>query len=745
MMSGLPRLPRYTRSRNDGLTKRDIMSNPFKKLIKISAGKLFKILFRIELKGFENYPFESPRVVIVANHVSLLDGVLLWLFLPSRVTFAINFFIAQKWWARWVTTFTHVFLLDRTKPMAIKSLIEYISTNQHCVIFPEGRITITGGLMKIYEGPGLIADRTKAQVLPIHIEGAQFSFFSRLNGKLKLHLFPKIQLTIFPPQHLIVSDELKGRQRRKALSEQLYEMMCEITFLSQNLNKTLFESLIEAQKQYSKRQIMVEDANQDTLTYRQLITRSFIFGQSIQRFIKTPETIGILLPNIISYPIVFFGLQTQFCVPALLNYTTSANQLIKCCKISNIKTIFTARKFIEVANLAATITALENESIQIIFIEDVREKISWMNRLSGSIYSFFPYRHYKNLQRAKRIHFAADKIAIILFTSGSEDTPKGVALSHQNLQANRFQLTTKLCFTQQDSVFNALPLFHALSLNSGFLAPILSGLKVFIYPTPLHFRKIPELCYETNATILFSANTFLAKYAKFANPYDFYNLKYIFAGAEKLQDETRQLWLEKFGIRILEGYGTTETSPVLAVNTTMQNKTGTVGKFLPHIQYQLKPIEGIHKGGELWVKGPNIMMGYLSAENPDTLSLVKDGWHCTGDVVDIDEEGFITIQDRTKRFAKIGGEMISLSSIETCIAQLWPNFYHAAIAQFDPQKGEQIMLVTTYPYATRQMIIDHAKHLGLSNLAIPKQIRMIAKMPLLATGKIDYRELIALK
>ncbi len=728
-----------TASREKGLNSYSSSKN----LIKIIARKLFKVLFRIELKGLENYPINSKRVVIVANHVSLLDGILLWLFLPINVTFAINFFIAQKWWASWVPLFTRVFLVDPTQPMAIKSLIEYIATNQHCVIFPEGRITTTGGLMKIYEGPGLIADHTQALLLPIHIEGAQFSIFSQLSGKLKLHLLPKIQLTIAPPQYLTVPTDLKGRQRRKALSEQLYDIMCETAFSSKNLNKTLFESLIEAQKNYGKRQIIIEDISRKTLSYQQLLMRSFIFGKAIQRLIKAQEIIGMLLPNTMSHLIVFFGIQTRFGVPALLNYTISTDQLVKCCKTSGINTIFTARKFIETANLITTIAALEQEGIQIVFIEDIAKQITSINRLLGFFWSFLPNIYYKKSQKIIGANTTEliNNPALILFTSGSENTPKGVVLSHQNLQANRFQLTTKLSFTLQDTIFNALPLFHAFSLNAGFLVPIFSGIKVFIYPTPLHFRKIPELCYETNATILFSANTFLAKYAKFANAYDFYSLKYVFAGAEKLQNETHQVWLEKFGIRILEGYGTTETSPVLAVNTPIQNKTGSVGKLLPHIHCQLKPIEGIQEGGELWVKGPNIMLGYLNIENPGTLTATKDGWHSTGDIVCIDQAGFITIQDRIKRFAKIGGEMISLSSIETCINQLWPDFLHAVISKSDPQKGEQIILVTTHPEAARQTIIQHAKELGLSNLAIPKEIRIIAKMPLLATGKINYRDL----
>lgn len=341
-----------------------------KKVIKKIVGGILKLLFRLQIDGIENYPIHSKRLVIVANHVSLLDGVLLWVFLPHDLTFAFNVFTAQKWWASWTKAFTRTFLVDPTHPMAIKSLIEYITTDQHCVIFPEGRMTITGGLMKIYEGPGLVADRSEAAILPIYIEGAQFSFFSRLSGKLKLHLFPKIKLTLFPSRYLTVSSDLKGRQRRKALSAELYDIMCEIAFLSQDLNKTLFQSLIETQNQYGKNKIILEDITRKTITYRQLIARSFILGKPIASFTTTSEIIGILLPNTMTHLIVFFALQTHFRVPALLNYTMSPHQLIGCCKIAHIKTILTAKKFVETANLSTLISTLKNENLCIIFIMD---------------------------------------------------------------------------------------------------------------------------------------------------------------------------------------------------------------------------------------------------------------------------------------------------------------------------------------------------------------------------------------
>lgn len=703
--------------------------NQTKKILK----KLFQLLFRIQLNGLENYPTTAPRLVIVANHVSLLDGILLWLFLPSPLTFVINIHTIQKWWAKWIKPFAPIFLVDSSNPMAIKSLIEYIETNQHCVIFPEGRMTTMGGLMKIYEGPALVTDRTHATLLPIHIEGAQYSFFSRLRGKTRQHLFPKITISIFPSKTITAPSDLKGRKRRKIMSQQLYQILCEINFLSQNAYKTLFQSLIEAKKCYGKNYVILKDTNYQSLTYHQLMARSFIFSNMIQKITQPSETIGILLPNTIAYVVIFFGLQACSRIPALLNFAMNPTKVVKCCQIAALKTVITSKKFVEVGKLNELIAALKTAGLNILFIEDILEKIGPIHRITGYLQALFPSYYYTQNDPNN-----CKKPAIILFTSGSEGDPKGVLLSHYNLQSNIFQILTKLNFNSKDIVLNALPFFHAFSFNAGLLLPIFTGVCILIYTTPLHLRKIPELCYEFNVTALFSADTFLAGYAKYANPYDFYTLRYIFAGAEKLKEETRKLWLDKFGLRIFEGYGATETAPVLALNNIVENKPGTVGKLLPGIQYQLKPVEGISSGGELYVKGPNIMLGYLRVDNVGEIEKNESGWYATGDIVSIDEEGFITIQDRRKRFAKIGGEMIPLTEIEICIRQLWPGFQHAVIAQPDPKKGEHIILFTTYPNATRQTIVEHAKQLGLSNLAIPKQVKVIFKMPLLATGKIDY-------
>jgi acyl-[acyl-carrier-protein]-phospholipid O-acyltransferase/long-chain-fatty-acid--[acyl-carrier-protein] ligase len=327
---------------------------------------------------------------------------------------------------------------------------------------------------------------------------------------------------------------------------------------------------------------------------------------------------------------------------------------------------------------------------------------------------------------------------VVLFTSGSEGTPKGVVLSHRNLLANRHQLASVVDISPKDIVFNALPVFHSFGLTGGLLMPLLAGARTFLYPSPLHYRTVPEFVYGVNATIFFGTDTFLSGYARVADNYDFYSVRYIFAGAERVKPETRRVWFEKFGIRILEGYGATETSPALAVNTPMHFKAGTVGRLLPGIQHRLERVEGIDGGGRLFVHGPNVMLGYLRADKPGVLEPLADGWYDTGDIVDFDAEGFVTIKGRAKRFAKVAGEMVPLGAVEDFVAKLWPDEQHAVVAVPDPKRGEQLVLVTERADANRAALAAAAREAGLPEIFVPRTIVPVPHVPILGTGKIDY-------
>lgn len=706
-------------------------------LIKSFLQWIFTTLYKVEIKGLENYKkLKDEKVIIISNHLSLLDPVLISAYAPDKLTFAINTFVAKLWPVRILLFFVETFPLDPTNPNATRSLIEKIKAKTRVVIFPEGRITVTGSLMKIYEGPGMIADKADAWILPVRIDGAQYTPFSRLKGKVRTRMFPKITLTFLEPQKLNLPEELTGRPRRFKAGAQLYDLMSAMIFESSDYRKTLFQSILDVRSVHGKRHVVAEDIDRKPLTSGQLVTRSFILGEAIARTSQPGEYIGVLLPNAVNTLITFFALQAYGRVPTMLNFSTGSKNILAACATAQIKTVYTSRRFIDKAELQNTESAILESEVALVYLEDLAKTISLWDKLTGLIKGQFPQATYKATHKVQASHLPAT----VLFTSGSEGMPKGVVLSHENLQANCSQAAARVDFGPRDTILNALPMFHSFGLTGATLLPLLAGAKIFLYPSPLHYRVIPEMSYESGATILFGTDTFLSGYAKHGHPYDFYSLRYVFAGAEKLKDETRRIWVEKFGLRLLEGYGATETSPILSLNTPMQNKPHTVGRFLPGIEYKLEPVPGIKSGGRLWVHGPNVMLGYLLADNPGVLVPPKDGWYDTGDVVDIDDEGYITIKGRLKRFAKVGGEMVSLAAVENLISSLWPEYMHVVVSIPDEKKGEQLVLVTDYPDANREAIIAHIRESGTGEINNPKKILTVDQIPLLATGKIDYVE-----
>jgi len=395
------------------------------------------------------------------------------------------------------------------------------------------------------------------------------------------------------------------------------------------------------------------------------------------------------------------------------------------CRAANVKHIVTSRTFIERAHLDKIVEALEPD-FDVIFLEDVRSEITFGDKWRGLMaagHSLVPRD--------------PDDPAAILFTSGSEGAPKGVVLSHRNILANAAQAEARIDFGRSDKVFNVLPVFHSFGLTVGLMLPLVSGVRIYLYPSPLHYRIVPEMIYGVNATIMFGTDTFLAGYARSAHAYDFRSLRYIMSGAESVKETTRRTYMEKFGLRILEGYGVTETAPVLALNTPMFNRFGTVGRLLPGMEARLEPVHGVEEGGRLHVRGPNVMLGYVRAENPGTIERPPGGWHDTGDIVTIDADGFITIKGRAKRFAKIGGEMVSLAAVEALAADLWPDAMSGVATVPDARKGERLVLVTTKTDPKRSDLAAFARARGASEMMVPAEVLVVDKLPLLGSGKID--------
>jgi acyl-[acyl-carrier-protein]-phospholipid O-acyltransferase/long-chain-fatty-acid--[acyl-carrier-protein] ligase len=692
---------------------------------------ILRVLYRVEVEGLEHARAAMPHAVIAANHASFLDGLLLGAFLPGDPIFAVDTFIARKWYAKPFLAVVNAFPVDPTNPLSIRAMIRAVEAGSACIIFPEGRITTTGGLMKVYEGPAVIAERAKAALVMVRIDGAEFTPFSRLAGKVRRRWFPRLRIRILPPRRLTSAEGVTGRARRAALRRALRDEMVQTMFETAPMETTLFDALLEARRQHGGGHPIADDIEFTPLSYRGLIAGSFALGRVLASRTTRGERVGVLLPTSRAAVVTFFGLQAEGRVPAMLNFSTGPAAAQSACKAAEISLVVTARKFVEKARLEPLVAALATQTT-VLYLEDVRGEIGAFARVSALLRSIVARPNHR------RARARASDPAVVLFTSGSEGTPKGVVLSHRNLLANRHQLGAVVDFNPRDIVFNALPVFHSFGLTGGLLLPLLAGVRVFLYPSPLHYRTIPELSYGVNATIVFATDTFLAGYARVADNYDFYSVRYVFAGAERVKAETRRVWSEKFGIRILEGYGATETAPALAVNTPMHFKAGTVGRLLPGIEHRIETVEGIDDGGRLFVRGPNVMLGYLRADNPGVLDPPRDGWYDTGDIVQLDAEGFVTIKGRAKRFAKVAGEMVPLGAVEELVARVWPSAMHAVVTVPDIRRGEQLVLITEQKDAARAPLAASAREAGLPEIFVPRTIVHVAKVPLLGTGKIDY-------
>jgi len=700
-----------------------------------------KLIYRVRVKGLEHYRAAGPRVLIVANHTSFLDAALLAVFLPDRLMFAINTQIARQWWMKPILRIVDAFPLDPTNPYSLRSLVRLLQTDRRAAIFPEGRITLTGSLMKIYPGPGLVADKSGAMLLPVRIDGAQYTPFSRLRGRLRLRWFPQITLSIQPPQRLRIAPEIRGRARRTEAGKQLADLMTEMMFATSNYRRTIYEALLDARRVHGGRHVIIEDIERVPLKFDQLFARAEALGGLMARQTQRGEIVGLMLPNAIAAVAAFFGLQARGRVAAMLNYTLGAQSLLAACRAAEIRRVYTSERFVNAAKLERVVDRLR-QVVEVTYLEELREQVTPAFKLGVALKApFARWRH-------ARLRVLPEEPAIVLFTSGSEGAPKGVVLSHMNVLANREQVVARFDFGAQDVVLNALPLFHSFGLTAGTLLPLLSGIRTFFYPSPLHYRIVPELAYDVNATIMFGTNTFLAGYARFAHPYDFYSVRYAFAGAEKLKDDTRRTWTDRFGVQIFEGYGATETSPVLASNTPIDSRPGTVGRFLPGIEFALDPVPGV-EGGLLSVRGPNVMLGYVRADRPGVIEPPStargEGWYDTGDIVSIDSNGFVTIEGRAKRFAKIAGEMVSLAAVEDLATRAWPDAQHACVNVPDAAKGEQLVLVTTRKDPVRAELLAQAKADGVAELNVPRRFVFVSSLPLLGSGKTDYpavRELV---
>lgn len=686
---------------------------------------ILKTWFRVEIDGAEHLHTTGPAIY-VANHTSFVDGPLLFSLIDREVSIAVHTAWAKGKLLGWLGGILNIAPVDPQKPMAAKALAHSIRAGGAALIFPEGRISTHGALMKVYPGTAWLVDAAQAPVISISIDGLASSIFTRRIPGLARRIFPKVRIRISAPQRLDISAELRGKARREAATGALQDMLQAGRFASLSYPRSIPQAFHEARKSLDPKAIAIQDPLGTSLTRGKLAVAAAAFSEILQHKTAPGEHVGVLLPGVAAAPVVLLGLWRAGRAAAILNPTLGTAPMLSTIETAGIRTILSSHAFVEKAGLGTLVADLEAQGIAFLWTEDLKAGIDFRAKLRAALAA----------RRAADVRLSPNDPAVVLFTSGTEGAPKGVVLTHGNLVANTAQIRTRTDVSASDRVITALPLFHSFGLTAGVLLPLLAGASLMIYPSPLHYRVIPEVSYAHRATLIFGTDTFFAGWGRRASPYDFSSIRAAIAGAEPVKAATRDLWMTRFGVRILEGYGATEAGPVVALNTPMENRPGTVGRPMPGLETRLEDAPGTG-GRRLLIRGPNVMAGYLLS-GKEGLHAPDAGWYDTGDIVQIDDDGFISIVGRAKRFAKVGGEMVSLAAAETLGAQVWPDAQVAAIAVPDARKGERVILAVTAAGATRADLSSAAKAAGLAEITVPSEVLVLDKIPLLASGKADY-------
>ena len=714
---------------------------------------LVRLLFRF--RAFNEDALRTPGpVLLIPNHTSWFDWLFIGVCLGDDWKFVTSSTTAQKSWLhKFVMVNSRTFPIDNASPYAVKHMAEFLLKGGKLVLFAEGRISRTGTLMKLFDGTGFLIHKTHAKVITAYLRGASRLPYSPNPGWKRC--FPKITAHFSEVLTAPHEEHLSTSQSRAIFTRWLRDQMVGQQFRTEmEFGPATVPAAIAETAADVPGKVILEDATLTRLTYRKLFIGARLMGEKIAAACGDSPSgtahIGVLLPNMNATPVVLLALWQQGKVPAVLNYSTGTATMLACVELAGLKQIVTSRTFLKRAKLDAA--PFEKAGVQMLYLEDLRKRITGWDKLTAFLSTLFPFQ-------LSTLNSQPSDTAVILFTSGSEGVPKGVELTHRNILANIRQMMAVTDLTDQDRLFNCLPLFHSFGLTVGLLVPMVRGMFCFIYPSPLHYRVIPSVLYDRDCTVLLSTNTFLNGYGRKAHTYDFRSMRYLFAAAEKLQEATAQTWSHRFGVRVLEGYGATECAPCLSVNTPLEPSYGSVGRFMPGVEWRLEPVEGISDGGNrreeapsspdpvigrLFVRGPNIMKGYLNADANAKFQALG-GWYDTGDIVSVDTEGFVSIRGRMKRFAKISGEMVSLTAVEDALAGAFPQYglrcQTAVVTRPDADKGEALICCTNEPKLTPAEIRDAIKAKGLSNLCVPKEIVVVKEIPKLGTGKVNHLEL----
>ncbi len=686
-----------------------------------------KLIYRIADAPMQAARQTEMPVIYVISHQSWMEPALMLAALPADTLHILDEDSAASAWLEPFRSLAPTIAFNAKHVFVSRRLVRRLKGGGRLAVYMPGGVEPDQRGFRLYRAVARIAAQSDARIVPIVIGGSSQLPFSLVPPqKAPRKLVPKLRISALEGITVSRLIEIAGANRTTSALA-LFDRLAETRLGANNPDHTIFAAMREAATRFGPNRIVLEDPISGTMTYRRLMIAARVLGRRFAKIGNPGSAIGILLPNANGVVSAFVGLQSAGRVAAMLNYTSGPAAIRSALKTARIDTVISSRAFIDKAELHSLVGVIEGAGAKFVWLEDVREDVGTPEKLTASLTWRWPV-----------VRRMAMDPAIILFTSGTEGTPKGVVLSHRNIVVNALQAEARIDFSPADTLLNVLPVFHCFGLTGGTLLPLLTGVRLFLYPSPLHYKIIPKLAAKVRPTIMVGTDTFLASYARTADENDFSSLRLIVAGAEPVREETRRVWRERFGAEILEGFGMTEAAPVVAVNSATHGRDGTVGRLLPGMRMRVEPVEGIEDAGRLWLSGPNVMLGYMTADKPGELQRLEDGWHDSGDIVAVDREGFVAIRGRAKRFAKLAGEMVSLGAVELLAQSLWPTHEHAALALPDKRKGEKIVLLTTHSKPDRLALAKHAKEFGTSELAVPAELVHIAELPVLGSGKTDY-------
>ncbi len=667
-------------------------------------------------------------VIYAIWHQSKLDPALMLSLLPEQTLHILDEESAKSMWLEPWRELARTITFNAKHVFVSRRLVRGLKGKGRLAVYLPDDVEPDTKAFRLFRAIARIAVQADARIVPVFVSGGRFLPFSLTpRERAPRRWFKKLSIVALAPMTIAELVERAGGSSVTTASNALFDRMAEARLQGGGLDRSLFEAVRDGARLFGASKPIVEDVVTGALSYRKLLTGARVLGRRFEAMSQPGEAVGLLLPNSNGVVLSLLGLASAGRVAAMMNYTAGPACATAAVKTAAIRTVVSSKAFIEKAGLADVVDAVEKGGARLVWLEDMRASVGMAEKLAAALLWRLP------LHRQE-----ADEPAVILFTSGSEGTPKAVVLSNRSLLANVMQAEARITFSPADRLLNVLPVFHSFGLTGGTILPLVNGVFLFLYPSPLHYKIIPEIARKIRPTVMFGTDTFLAAYARTAKEGDFSSLRFVVAGAEAVKPETRRTWRERFGAEIVEGFGLTEAAPVVAVNTAAHSRDGTVGRLLPGMRMRLEPVEGIAEGGRLFLAGPNLMRGYMTADRPDELQPLDGEWLDTGDIVSVDREGFITIRGRAKRFAKIAGEMISLGAVEMMVKALWPQDNHAAVSVPDKKRGERIVLVTTADDVDPEALRRCGREAGAAEIMVPSDVVRVKEIPMLGSGKTDY-------